>query len=127
MKRTLLDLLFPRVRAELLRLLFTNPGQELYVRELSRLSFLALRTVQDELINLSRAGLIVSRSDRRHRFYRANPKHPLYSALRRVVVRAGSQRGPSPLPPRLPKKRRAARQRTNMMAAVMRKQLPRLS
>ena len=34
------------VRAEILRLLFTNPRQELYVRELARLSYLALHTVQ---------------------------------------------------------------------------------
>ena len=39
MRKTLLHGLFPAVRAEILRLLFTNPGQELYVRELARLSF----------------------------------------------------------------------------------------
>jgi hypothetical protein len=39
MQRTLLHGLFPTVRAEVLRLLFTNPKQELYVRELARLSF----------------------------------------------------------------------------------------
>lgn len=37
MQKTLLHELFPVVRAETLRLLFTNPGQELYVRELARL------------------------------------------------------------------------------------------
>src|SRR5437773_1973345 len=47
LKQTLLHGLFPAVRAEVLRLLFTNRGQELYTRELARLSFLALRTVQD--------------------------------------------------------------------------------
>src|SRR4051794_31778744 len=39
MKKTLLHGLFPVVRAEVLRLLFTNRGQELYTRELARLSF----------------------------------------------------------------------------------------
>ena len=34
-KTSLLHGLFPVVRAEILRLLFTNPGQELYVRELA--------------------------------------------------------------------------------------------
>ena len=48
MRRTLLHGLFPVVRAELLQLLFTNPRQELYVRELARLSHLSLQTVQDE-------------------------------------------------------------------------------
>ena len=59
-----------------LRLLFTNPGQELYTRELARLSFLALRTVQDELAKLESANLIVSRSNGYQRFYRANSKVP---------------------------------------------------
>ena len=53
--------LFPVVRAEVLRLLFTNRDQELYTRELARLSFLALRTVQDELAKLEAAELIPSR------------------------------------------------------------------
>ena len=49
---TLLHQLFPIVRAEVLRLLCTNPGQELYVRELARLAYLSLQTVQDELAKL---------------------------------------------------------------------------
>ncbi len=49
MRQTLLHSLFPQVRAEILRLLFTNPRTELYVRDLARLSGLSLQTVQDEL------------------------------------------------------------------------------
>ena len=86
MQETLLHGLFPVVRAEVLRLLFTNPRQELYVRELARLSFLSLQTVQDELAKLETADLISSRSNGYHRFYRANPKHPLYPVLRRMVI-----------------------------------------
>src|SRR5215217_2940804 len=67
------------------RLLFMNRGQELYTRELARLSFLALRTVQDELAKLLAADLLVSRTNGYHRFYRANPKHPLYAALTEIV------------------------------------------
>jgi predicted transcriptional regulator len=69
MRKTLLHGLFPTVRAEVLRLLFTNPKQELYVRELARLSFLSLQTVQDELAKLDAAQLISSRSNGYHRFY----------------------------------------------------------
>ena len=80
---TVLHGLFPVVRAEVLRLLFTNPGQELHGRELARLSFLAVHTVQDELAKLEGAGLILSRSNGYQRFFRANPKHPLHTTLRR--------------------------------------------
>jgi hypothetical protein len=84
----LLHGLFPVVRAEVLRLLFMDPGKELYTRELARRSFLALRTVQDEVAKLEAANLIVSRSNGYQRFYRANSKHPLY----RVFAGAGSER-----------------------------------
>ena len=60
--------MFPVVRAEVLRLLFTKTRAELSTRELARLSFLALRTVQDELAKLETANLIVSRSNGYHRF-----------------------------------------------------------
>jgi hypothetical protein len=102
----LLHGLFPVVRAEVLRLLFTNRGQELYTRELARLSFLALRTVQDELAKLEAANLILSRSNVYQRFYRANPKHPLRSALQELARRADAQAKPNPR--QLPSRRRKA-------------------
>ena len=95
-RKTLLHGLFPLVRAEIFRLLFTNPRQELYVRELARLSRLALQTVQDELAKLDAAKLISSRSNGYHRFYRANETHPLYLTLRKLVVRAASHSLPKP-------------------------------
>ncbi len=94
MGKTLLHALFPVVRAEILRLLFTNPRQELYVRELARLSFLSLQTVQDELAKLQAAALVSSRSNGFHRFYRANPKHPLYAALRKMVIKGAAHPKP---------------------------------
>src|SRR6266849_1319701 len=96
MRRTLLHALFPVVRAEVLQLLFTNPGQEFYVRELARLSFLSLQTVQDELAKLQAAELILGRSNGYHRFYRTNPKHALYTTLRRLVIKGASH--PKPIP-----------------------------
>lgn len=95
MHETLLHGLFPVVRAEVLRLLFTNPRQELYVRELTRLSFLSLRTVQDELAKLAAADLVVSRTNGYQRFYSANPSHPLYSTLRKLVVHGASRPKPT--------------------------------
>ena len=101
MRQSLLHALFPLVRAEILRLLLTNRGQELYVRQLARLSYLSLHTVQDELGKLSAAGLVLSRTNGYHRFYRADPKHPLYSPLRKIVIRAAARPRP-----RQPKRRR---------------------
>src|SRR5438270_4656104 len=84
-KKTVLDVLFPRVRAELLRLLFVEPEQHRYVRELMNLSGLALHTIQDELRKLTAVGLIVTWSNGYHRFYRANQDHPLFESLHHIV------------------------------------------
>ena len=96
MKPTLLHGLFPAVRAEVFRLLLTNRRQELYTRELARLSFLALRTVQDELAKLEAADLIRSRTNGYYRFYRANPKHPLYGALTEIVRKGAAHTKANP-------------------------------
>lgn len=84
-RRAILDVLFPKVRAEILRLLFSTPQKQYYVRELMRMSGLALCTVQDELRKLSAVGLVTSWSNRYHRFYRANRDHPLFAELLRIV------------------------------------------
>ena len=98
MPKTLLHGLFPVVRAEVLRLLFINPGQELYVRELARLSFLSLQTVQDELEKLEAADLISSRNNGYQRFYRANRQHPLFVTVRKLIVDGAAQRKPAVRP-----------------------------
>jgi DNA-binding transcriptional ArsR family regulator len=94
MRKTLLHGLFPLVRAAVLQLLFTNPRQELYVRELARLSHLSLQTVQDELAKLDAADLVSTRSNGYQRFYRANSQHPLYATMRKLVARAVLHRKP---------------------------------
>lgn len=76
-------------------MLFTNPKEELYVREVARLSFLSLQTVQDELAKLDAAELISSRSIGYHCFYRVKPRHPLYGTLRNLIVRGTVHRKPS--------------------------------
>ena len=86
MKLPVLDLLFPKVRAEMLRLLFFEPKKQRYVRELTAMSGLALRTVQEELATLTALGVLTSWSNGYHRFYRANRDHPLFSHLLAIVL-----------------------------------------
>ena len=81
----LLEVLFPRVRAELLRLLFGLPHKPRYVRELASMSGLALSTVQDELRKLSAVGILTNWTNRYRRFYRPNGNHPVVPELRRIV------------------------------------------
>ncbi len=88
----LLTLLFPRVRAEILRLLFAVEGRELHLRDLTRQSGLALKTVQDEFAKLSAADIVTSRRDGNRRYYRANAHHPLYPDLRQIVLKTSGLR-----------------------------------
>ncbi len=60
------------------------------------MSFLALRTVQDELAKLESANLIVSRTNGYQRFYCANPKHSLYRALVEIVRKGAAHAKPNP-------------------------------
>jgi hypothetical protein len=119
--RTVLDVLFPKVRARLLRELFTTPPQERYVREFALVCGLNIHTVHDELRKLGAVGFIISWSNGYHRFYQANREHPLYpemcrivelsqnlprtraSPLRRARGRTGKRSRSHAPPPRLPK------------------------
>src|SRR5690625_4876940 len=53
----LIEQLFPKARAELLRLLFTDPVRSLHLRDLARLSGLAVGTIQREVAHLRDAGI----------------------------------------------------------------------
>src|SRR4051794_30755993 len=89
MKTNAFDLLFPRVRAELLRSLIFDPTRTRTVRELARSGDLALRTVQREIALLQAAGLTVSscKGPGHPRFIRANRHHRLFPALQQLVIK----------------------------------------
>src|ERR1035441_8751489 len=89
---SLLGVLFPQVRAEVLRLLFADGARELHLRELTRQSGLSLGTVQDELGKLTKADLLTNRRDGNRRCYRANTGHPLFPALQQIVLRTAGLR-----------------------------------
>ena len=89
---SLLGILFPQVRAEILRLLFTDGARELHLRELARQSGLSLGTVQDELEKLTKADLLTDRRDGNRRYYRANAGHPLFPVLQEMVLKTAGLR-----------------------------------
>jgi len=84
---SVLNVLFPQVRAEVLRLLFADPGKELHLRELSRLSQLALGTLQAEVRKLASAELIIARRDGNRLYYRANTSHPVFPELQGLALK----------------------------------------
>ena len=86
----LLHLLFPHVRAEILRILFVDPMSQTYRREAARVTTLALRTVQRELAMLEAAGFVTSRKKGSVRLFRANRGHRMFPALQQLVMKGAS-------------------------------------
>lgn len=89
---SVLAVLFPQVRAEVLRLLFADASRELHLRDLTRQSGLGLGTVQGELEKLSSSDLVTSRRDGNRRYYRANSAHPLFPDLQQLVLKTSGLR-----------------------------------
>ena len=89
---SVLTVLFPQVRAEVLRLLFADASRELHLRDLTRQSGLGLGTVQGELEKLSSSDLVTSRRDGNRRYYRANSTHPLFPDLQQLVLKTSGLR-----------------------------------
>jgi len=84
-RKTFLEVLFPKARAEIFRLLFGSKRRPRYIRELTGDSGLALRSIQDELKRLSAIGVLSSHSDGFHRFFAANSAHPLFREISRLA------------------------------------------
>lgn len=84
--------LFPRVRAEVLRLLFAREERELHLRDLTRQSGLTLGTMQSEVAKLLASDLLTSRRDGNRRYYRANAGHPLFQPLHELVLKTSGLR-----------------------------------
>ena len=87
----MLQVLFPEVRAQILRLLFADSRRELHLRELARQCRLALRTVQVEVRKLAAAGLISSRRDGNRRYLRANTTNPLFRDLQSLMSKTSEK------------------------------------
>jgi predicted transcriptional regulator len=84
----ILELIFPKVRARILRLLFAGSSKARYVSELCRLTGFGLSTVQEELATLLAIGLLSTHSNGYHRFYVADSNHPLFPDLSRLVSKS---------------------------------------
>jgi predicted nucleotidyltransferase len=82
-----LEILFPKVRGELLRLLFADPERSLHLREIARLSDLAVGTVQGEVARLRAADLLLEQRDGNRLYFRANRAHPLFPELRGIALK----------------------------------------
>jgi predicted nucleotidyltransferase len=73
--------LFPNARGKILSVLFTGTTPRFHVRELARFLAIPLRSVQVELENLHRAGIVERSRDGNRLYYQAVATHPVFPEL----------------------------------------------
>ena len=76
-----------KLRRELLRYYFTNPGADHYLRELAGLLKVNPANLSRELTELIRQGLFVSETRGKQKYFRVNRSHPLYGEFKRIIFK----------------------------------------
>ena len=79
--------LFGKTRRRVLGLLFGNPDESFYVRDIVRRSGAAQGAIARELEALLGAGLLQRREDGRNVYYQANKQAPVFPELERLVAK----------------------------------------
>jgi predicted nucleotidyltransferase len=90
---TAADALFGHARRAILALLFGHGRREFYLRQIARLSDLAVGSVQRELANLVAADLVTRRVDGSQVYFRANERSPVYAELAGLMTKTSGVAG----------------------------------
>jgi hypothetical protein len=77
-----------KARIKILMRLFFNPGNSAYLRELADDLSTSPSQIKDELDQLQKAKLLVSKKKGRQIFFSANQEHPLFNELHSMVRKA---------------------------------------
>jgi predicted transcriptional regulator len=76
-------------RVEILKLFFSRPEAELYIREICRQLGLHIHAVRRELLNLESVGVLVSKTENgdRKKYYRLDRKFKHLNSLSNLVIK----------------------------------------
>ncbi len=89
-----LEILFSsRIRAQLVRLMFTVDARALHLREIARLAGCSLSAIQREVKNLSEIAVVLVTKDGNRTYVQANTKHPFFSELTSIVRKTSGMIG----------------------------------
>ena len=83
----LIGVLFGKTRRAVLSLLFSHPDESYFLRQLARLTGVGMGALQRELKALSEAGIISARAQGRQSFFQADPKCPIFSELKGLILK----------------------------------------
>lgn len=79
--------LFGKTRQAVLVLLFEQPNECFYLREISRATGIMPGPLQYELSQLHKADLVLRANDGNRVTYRANTQHPIFSELQSIIAK----------------------------------------
>jgi len=85
--RPLARALFGKTRRSLLAILYRDPNQSFYVRQIIRLIGSGHSSIQRELKQLSEAGILTRSHKGRDVYYQANLNCPIYEELRSLILK----------------------------------------
>lgn len=76
-----------KTRKELFRIYFTNPDNEYYLRELERILDIPVSMIRNELVNLEKGGMFISKKKGNSIYYCLNKAYPLFEELKSIVFK----------------------------------------
>ncbi len=89
---SLSDTLFGRTRGAVLAVLYGHVGESYYLRQLARMTGIALGPVQRELRQLVDAGLVTKRTQGTQTLFTANEASPVFAEMRSIVAKTVGMR-----------------------------------
>ncbi|MBM4402503.1 MAG: nucleotidyltransferase domain-containing protein [Candidatus Cloacimonetes bacterium] len=83
----ILEVTRSKIRSDLLRLFFSNPGKRYYLRQLESFLDYSVGSLRRELLNLTQAEILISNKEANLVYYSLNLKHPLYNELKKIIFK----------------------------------------
>ena len=80
-------------RIKLLEVFILNPGEDFFIRELTRKLDEQINSVRRELDNLKKAGFLRSRAKNRKKYYSVNENFIFLDEFRSIILKAHTQHG----------------------------------
>lgn len=80
-------LLGSKLRSKVLGWLFSHPDERYFVRQLTALVKEDSTNVSRELARLEKAGILVSTTEGKQKYYQANRQSPLFNELRGLIIK----------------------------------------
>ncbi|MBP7670705.1 hypothetical protein KA119_00220 [Candidatus Gracilibacteria bacterium] len=75
-------------RVKLLTVFISNPGEEFFIRELTRKLDEQINSVRRELDNLKKIGLLKSKTKNRKKYFHINEDFIFFQELRSIIIKA---------------------------------------